>query len=273
MGEVRAALAIARKDLRVFARYRIFFVSIVFNPLYQGVVPAFLLGTAFAVGGRSLGLGETTGTEDLAGFIFLGGVVSGLVGTAFWAMAMGLRTEMDNGTLEPSWLTPTRRDTFLIGRALSGLVIFALSQVALFAIGIAFFGLRFSPGIVSALPALTVAIVAMVGVAYFLGAAVLIMREASFFIDTTNFLFAVLSGVAFPITLLPGAVQAVSYLLPTTYAVDILRQQALGARPLFDPALEHLALVVAAVLVFPLGRMTFNAADHRLRVTGGLSQH
>ena len=52
MGEVRAALAIARKDLLVFSRYRIFFVAIVFNPLYQGVIPAFLLGTAFAVGGR-----------------------------------------------------------------------------------------------------------------------------------------------------------------------------------------------------------------------------
>jgi len=273
MGEVRAAFAIARKDLRIFARYRIFFVSIVFNPLYQGVVPAFLLGTAFAVGGRSLGLGETTGTENLAGFIFLGGVVSGLVATAFWAMAMGLRNEMDNGTLEPSWLTPTRRDTFLIGRALSGLAIFALSQVALFAIGIAFFDLRFSSDIVLALPAMFVAVVAMVGVAYFLGAAVLILREANFFIDTTNFLFGVLSGVAFPITLLPGVAQAFAYLLPTTYAVDILRQQALGARPLFDPVLEHLALVVAAVLVFPLGRMTFNAAEHRLRVTGGLSQH
>ena len=273
MGEVRAALAIARKDLLVFSRYRIFFVAIVFNPLYQGVIPAFLLGTAFAVGGRSLGLGETTGTENLAGFIFLGGVVSGLVATAFWAMAMGLRNEMDNGTLEPSWLTPTRRDTFLIGRALSGLVIFALSQVALFAIGIAFFDLRFSADIVLALPAMVVAVVAMVGVAYFLGAAVLILREANFFIDTTNFLFGVLSGVAFPITLLPGVAQAFAYLLPTTYAVDILRQQALGARPLFDPALEHLALVAAAVLVFPLGRMTFNAAEHRLRVTGGLSQY
>ena len=193
--------------------------------------------------------------------------------TAFWAMAMGLRNEMDNGTLEPSWLTPTRRDTFLIGRALSGLVIFALSQVALFAIGIAFFDLRFSADIVRALPAMVVAVVAMVGVAYFLGAAVLILREANFFIDTTNFLFGVLSGVAFPITLLPGVAQAFAYLLPTTYAVDILRQQALGARPLFDPALEHLALVAAAVLVFPLGRMTFNAAEHRLRVTGGLSQY
>ena len=273
MGELRAAIAIARKDLRTISRYRIWMFSMVFNPLYQGVIPAFLLGTAFAVGGQSIGLEETTGTSNLAGFIFLGGVIGGLVGVSFWGMAMGLRNEMDVGTLEPSWLTPTRRDTFLLGRALGSLVIFAFSQVALFAVGIGFFGLRFDAAIVGALPAVLIGTVAMMGVGYFLAAAVLVVREANFFIDTTNFLFSILSGVAFPITLLPGVAQAFAYLLPTTYAVDILRQQALGARPLFDPGLEHLALIVAAVLVFPLGRMTFNAAEHRLRVTGGLSQH
>lgn len=273
MGELRAALAIGRKDLLVFSRYRVSFISLVFNPLYQGVIPAFLFGTAFAVGGRSLGLEETTGTADLAGFIFLGGVISGLIATAFWSMAMGLRNEMDSGTLEPSWLTPTRRDTFLIGRALGGLAIFALGQVALFVLGIAFFGLRFSPAIAGALPALVLGVIAMVGVAYLLAAAVLLLREANFFIDTTNFLFAVASGVAFPITLLPGAAQAVGFILPTTYAVDILRQQALGARPLFDPLLEHAVLAALTLLAFPLGRRVFAGAEHRLRVTGGLGQH
>ncbi|CAN5199303.1 ABC transporter permease [soil metagenome] len=273
MGEVRAAIAIARKDLLVLTRYRVAVVAMVFTPLYQGVVPAFLFGTAFAVGGQVVGLEETAGTANLAGFIFLGGVVSGLVATAFWAMAMGLRNEMDNGTLEPSWLTPTRRDTFLIGRAIGGMVMFAFSQAVLFAIGIAFFGLRFEGNVVAALPAVLIAVVAMVGVAYFLAAAVLLMREANFFIDTTNFLFSVASGVAFPITLLPGALQAVALLLPTTYAVDILRHHAIGARPLFDPVLEHVALVLVAVLVFPVGRRAFGAAEHRMRRSGTLAQH
>ena len=273
MGELRAALAIARKDLRVLARYRVAVAAMVFTPLYQGVVPAFLFGTAFAVGGRVVGLQDTVGTANLAGFIFLGGVVSGLVSTAFWAMAMGLRNEMDNGTLEPSWLTPTRRDTLLIGRAIGGMVMFAFSQVALFVIGIAFFGLRLDGSALAAVPAIVVAVVAMVGVAYLLAAAVLLMREANFFIDTTNFLFSIASGVAFPITLLPGALQVFSLLLPTTYAVDILRHQAIGARPLFDPLLEHAALVATAVLVFPLGRRVFGAAEHRMRVNGALAQH
>lgn len=273
MDELRAALAIARKDVIMLSRYRVSVVALVFTPLYQGVVPAFLFGASFAVGGRSLGLSSTIGTENLAGFIFLGGVVSGLVSTAFWQMAMGLRNEMDNGTLEPSWLTPTRRDTFVIGRAIAGMVFFVLSQVALFAIGIAFFGLRFDPGIVRAVPALVVAVVAMVGVAYLVAAAVLLVREANFLVDSTNFLFHLASGSAFPITLLPGLLQAVALLLPTTYALDLLRQSAIGSRPLFDPTLEFVAMLAVSALVVPLGRRAFDAADHRMRVTGGLAQH
>ena len=272
-GELRAAWAIAKKDLRQLSRYRISIVAMIFTPLYQGVIPAFLFGVSFAVGGRVIGLESTIGTDNLAGFIFLGGVISGLVATAFWMMAMSLRNEMDMGTLEPSWLTPTRRDTFLIGRALGGIVVFLLSQVALFAIGIAFFGLHFSAAAAYAIPAVLVSVAAMVGVAYLVAAAVLLLKDANLFVDTTNFLFATASGAAFPITLLPGAFQAVALLLPTTYALDILRYHAIGARPLFDPTLEHLALVASSLLIVPLGRRVFAAAEHRMRVQGTLAQH
>src|SRR5439155_23317947 len=70
----------------------------------------------------------------------------------------------------------------------------------------------------------------ILGVAYLLAAIVLLIRDANFFIDCTNFLFGVASGVAFPVTLLPGAFQVVALLLPTTYAMDLLRQYAIGAR-------------------------------------------
>ena len=273
MDEVRAAVAIARKDLRQLSRYRWAMIATIFIPLYQGVIPAFLFGAAFAVGGKVIGLETTLGTDDLAGFIFIGGMVSGLVATAFWAMAMSLRWEMDTGTLEPTWLTPTRHDTIIVGRALSGIVQFVAGQAVLLGIGVAFFGLRFRPDIVLALPALVIAVVAMVGVAYLLAALVLLIREASFLIDTTNFLFATASGVSFPITLLPAVFQPIALLLPTTYAVDLLRQQALGARPLFDPSLEYLALLATTVVMFPIGRWAFARAERSMRVRGTLGQY
>jgi ABC-type polysaccharide/polyol phosphate export permease len=273
MPELRAAFAIAQKDLRNLSRYRLSIVSLIFQPLYQGIIPAFLFGASFAVGGRQLGLASSLGTEDLTGFLFMGGVITGIVAIAFWTMAMSLRFEMDNGTLEPSWLTPTRRETLVLGRGIYGIALLLLTQVVLFAMGMAFFGLRVRPESLWAVPAVLVSLVAMAGVGYLVAAAVLLFKEANFLVDTTNFLFGVLSGTAFPITVLPAFAQAIAILLPTTWAVEILRHQAIGARTIIDPGLEHLALLASAAFIVPLGLWAFRAADRYVRIHGTVAQH
>ena len=273
MDELRAAVAVARKDIRNASRYRFQVAAQVFIPLYQGVLPGLLFGASFAVGGRVVGLDKTIGTDDLVGFIFMGGLISGLVAYAFWAMAMSFRNEMEMGTLEPTWLTPTARETLVIGRAIGGVFWFAFGQIIIFAVGIAFFGLRIRPQILYAVPAMAIAIVAMVGVAYLVAGIALSIRDANLFVDCTNFLFSVASGAAFPVLLLPGALQPLAFALPTTYAMDILRQQALGTRPLFDPALEHVALVVTSAIFFPIGLWAYRWADRRIRRLGTIAQY
>jgi ABC-type polysaccharide/polyol phosphate export permease len=122
-------------------------------------------------------------------------------------------------------------------------------------------------------PALLVAVVGMVGVAFLLAAVVLLIREANFFIDTTNFLFGTASGAAFPVTLLPGIFQPIAFTLPTTYAMDLLRQHAIGARPVVDPALEYVGLFATTLVVFPVGRWAFARAERTMRRRGMLAQY
>jgi ABC-2 type transport system permease protein len=243
------------------------------QPFYQFLLPSLLLGTTFLVGGRAIGLEQVTGTGDLAGYLFLGTVVGGLVGATFWEMAFGLKREMDAGTLEPAWLTPTRPDTFVLGRAISGMLLSALSSAMLVLVGMVLFGASLSDGLLLAIPALAIASVSMIGVGYLVAAAVLLMREPNFFVDATNFLFAMVSGIAFPVLVLPVIVQPLAYVLPTTYAVDLLRVYALGTRPLVDPRLEWAALVVLAGVAIWLGRAAFARTERRMRVKGTLGQH
>jgi ABC-2 type transport system permease protein len=271
--ELRAALAIARKELRVARRYPLHLVNEVLQPLYQFLLPSLLLGATFLVGGRAIGLEAVTGTADLAGYLFLGTIVGGLVGAAFWEMAFGLKREMDAGTLEPAWLTPTRPETFVLGRAFSGLAVAGAASAVLIGIGFAIFGASLGGGLLLALPALGLAAVSMIGVGYLVASAVLLIREPNFFVDVTNFLFAMVSGVAFPVLVLPALVQPIAYALPTTYAVDLLRVYALGTRPLLDPALEWAALFVLAGLTIWLGRAAFRRTERRMRVRGTLGQH
>jgi ABC-2 type transport system permease protein len=271
--ELRAALAVARKELQIVRRYPLQLVNEVAQPLYQFLLPSLLLGATFYVGGRAIGLQASAGTEDLAGYLFLGMVVGGLVAAVFWDMAFGIKREMDAGTLEPMWLTPTRPETTVLGRALSGLALSLLASAILVAVGIVFFGAAVAGALLAAVPALLLASISMVGIGYGIASLVMVMRDPNFMIDATNFTFASLSGVAFPITVLPAFIQPICYLLPTTYAVDLLRYYALGTRPLLAPGLEWAALVLFAGLSVVLGLRVFLRTEHRMRVQGTTGQH
>ncbi len=271
--ETRAAWAIARKELRIFARYRLNAVNQVAQPIYQVLIPGILLGATFAVGGEAVGLAETAGTRDVVGFLFLGMLALTLASAGFWGVAFAIKLELDAGTLEPAWLTPTRRETFIVGLTAAGLVVAAMTTVILVLIGIWLFGADIAPRVAIGVPVLGLASVGVLGIGYLVGALVLRMRDANFFVDAVDFIFVGLSGAAFPIVVLPDAVRWISYLLPTTYALDLMRVSALGTRPLLDARLEWALLALTSVILLAVGRWTWLATEHRLRVRGTLGQH
>ena len=272
-GEGRAARAVAIRLLRVEMRYRFNAVNKVVQPLYQVLLPGVLLGATFAVAGETVGLAETAGTTDVAGYLFLGMLGLALTGAAFWQVADNIKFEMDSGTLEPAWLTPTRRETFVIGYTIAGLVMALVTTLVLVAVGIAFFGARIAPSLLVAVPVLALTSIGVLGIGYLIGAIVLRMKEANFFVDATDFLFVTLAGASFPIVVLPDAVRWISYLLPTTYALDLIRVSGLGTPPLMPVALEWAALVLTSVGFVWVGRRAWLATEHRLRVRGTLGQH
>jgi len=271
--ELRAAVAIATKELRMARRYPLNLVNEVLQPLYQFLLPSVLLGATFFVGGRALGLEESTGTSDLAGFLILGMLVAGLVGTGFWELAFSFKREMDAGTLEPLFLTPTRPMTLVLGRALSGLMIAFAAGSVLLAIAIVFLGASISGAALVAVPALLLTAVSMVGIGFLVASGVLLIREPNFFVDSTNFVFSMLAGTAFPVVVLPGFLRWISYLLPPTYALDLVRVHGLGTRPLMPLPLEWLALAGLAAASLVIGLRVFRRTERRMRIRGTLGQH
>ncbi len=271
--EARAAWAIARKELQVMLRYRLNALNRVVQPIYQVLIPGILLGATFAIGGEAVGLAETAGTTDIAGYLFLGMLALTLASAGFWDVAFSLKTELDAGTLEPAWLTPTRRETFIVGQTLAGLITAAVTTVILVGVGILLFGADIAPQLLLALPVIALTAVGVLGIGYLVAAIVLRMKDANFFVDAADFIFVALSGAAFPIVVLPDALQWVSYLLPTTHALDLVRVSALGTTPLLPAPVEWTMLVVTSVALLLIGRHAWLATEHRLRVLGTLGQH
>jgi ABC-2 type transport system permease protein len=271
--EARAAWAVARKELQVTLRYRLNAVNRVAQPIYQVLIPGILLGATFAVGGETVGLAESAGTTDVAGYLFLGMLALTLASAGFWDVAFSVKKELDAGTLEPAWLTPTRRETFVIGQTLAGLILATAATVALLVVGVVVFGASLVPELAIVIPVLALTSVGVLGIGYLVAAIVLRMREANFFVDAADFLFVALSGAAFPIVVLPDVVRWIAYLLPTTHALDLVRVAAIGTRPLLPAAVEWAMLALTSAALLVIGRWTWLATEHRMRVRGTLGQH
>jgi ABC-2 type transport system permease protein len=271
--EARAAWAIARKELQVFLRYRLNAINQVIQPLYQTLIPGLLLGATFAIGGEAVGLADTAGTTDIVGYLFLGMLALNLSSAGFWGVAFSIKRELDSGTLEPTWLTPTRRETFVVGMTIAGLIMAIAATAILVFIGVWLFGADLAPRLAVAVPVLAIASVGVLGIGYLIGAIVLRMKDANFFVDAADFIFIILSGAAFPILVLPGLVRWIAYLLPTTHALDLMRVAALGTRPLLPLPLEWLLLALTSVALLLVGRRAWLATERQLRIVGALGQH
>ena len=271
--EARAAWAIAKRVLQVSTRYRLNALNRVVQPIYQVLIPGILLGATFAVGGEALGLAELTGTTDMVGYLFLGMLALTLASAGFWDVAFAVKSELDAGTLEPAWLTPTRRETFVIGQTIAGLIMAAVTTAILLMVGVVLFGASPLPQLAIAIPVLALTSIGVLGIGYLVAALVLRMREANFFVDAADFLFVALSGAAFPIIVLPDVVRWVAYLLPTTHALDLVRVAALGTRPLLPGAVEWAMLALTSVALLLVGRRAWLATEHRMRIRGTLGQH
>ncbi len=254
-------------------RYRLNAVNRVVQPIYQLLIPGILLGATFAVGGEAVGLAESAGTTDTTGYLFLGMLALTLAAAGFWDVAFSVKTELDAGTLEPAWLTPTRRETFVIGQTLAGIAIASVTTGVTVIIGILIFGAQLVPQLLIALPIIALTSVGVLGIGYLVAAIVLRMRDANFFVDASDFLFVAFSGAAFPVVVLPDAVEWISYLLPTTHALDLVRVAVLGTRPLLPPGVEWAMLVITSVALVVIGRAAWLRTEHLMRIRGTLGQH
>ncbi len=81
-----------------------------------------------------------------------------------------------------------------------------------------------------------------------------------------------LSGVVYPVSVLPGWLQVGSWVLPHTYALEALRLTLLQGAPLSQVAPQLGALVLFTIGILPLSFLFFRYAVRRAMVEGSFAQ-
>jgi ABC-2 type transport system permease protein len=188
-------------------------------------------------------------------------------------VASAIRSEQMMGTLESLLVTPTAPATIQIGSVAFNFLYLPLrTMLFLVALAVAF-GLHFeTSGIMPALAILVFYIPFIWGLGVVGAAAVLTFRRGSGLVGLGAMALALVSGVYFPLDLLPDWIASVSQYNPVALAISGMREALLGAEgwSVVAPKIGLLAAMSFGSLIFGLAAFRLALRRERRRGTLGL---
>jgi ABC-2 type transport system permease protein len=209
---------------------------------------------AFQYGGPSLD------TLDYFGGAFVGLVVFFLV---FVVTCVSFLRERAQGTLERLMASPLRRPEIVLGYMLAFTLLALLQSLEVLVFSLAVLRIHNSGGVLLIFGIETLLALVAVNLGIFLSTFARTEFQAVQFIPLVIVPQVLLSGVVLPVGSEPGWLQAVSNVLPLTYAVNALRDVMLKGAGLGSAAIQ---LDAAVILAFCLAAIVAAAATLRREV-------
>jgi ABC-2 type transport system permease protein len=186
-------------------------------------------------------------------------------------VATAVRSEQLMGTFEAVLVTPTRTSTFQVGSVSFDLLYLPI-RTAVFLGGIALaFGLHFDGGGIGPALLLMLAFVPFVwGLGLISAAAVVTFRRGAGAIGFGSILIGLLSGVYFPISLLPHWLAVIAERNPVALAINGMRESLIGGSGFVDTLGPLAVIVPASAASLVVGAFLFRLAMRREQRLGTL---
>jgi ABC-2 type transport system permease protein len=265
--EARKLPAFVRRDFLVAWSYRLSFVSDLVNLAGQVVVFYFIGRLVDPSVLPRYGGSEVTYLE----FAAIGIVVGLFIQFGLDRVSAAMRGEQLMGTLESVLVTPTSPATIQLGSVAFDLVYIPL-RTAVFLGGITLaFGLHFSAsGLLPALLLLVAFIPFVWGLGVLTAALLLTFRRGGSIVGLGVVVLGLLSGVYFPLDLLPGWLTPIAEGNPVALAIEGMRDALLGGSTLADVGTTVLLLIPLSAVSLTIGLGAFRLAVRRERRLGTL---
>ncbi len=206
--------------------------------------------------------------------LLIGAVIWAYLGIIFEIMTETVAWERWEGTIEYTFMAPLARAVHLGGMGLFAVLYGVLRTALLFAVVALFFGLQFpEANFATALVLLAVASVSFAGVGMITAVLPLISPEkgAQLGFIAQGFLLVV-SGVYYPVSVLPQWMQWLSTISPATYALRGIRAAVLDGASLSGVWGDIWPLLVLGVVSIPVGLLVFRAGERYAKRHGKLKR-
>lgn len=200
---------------------------------------------------------------------FLQFLLPGMVVWLFSSASMGLvgsvEAEIVWGTAQSAFSSPTRPTTFLLGLLLSAfLPSLLVAMVVIGFMALLLGGVTLTPAIVP----FVLGIGVYTGIGMMMSAVALRYRRAGNLVMLWTFVEQFLAGVIVPISVIPMPIRLFSYIMPTTWVIDLVRAGLLGTATILPYTTQLSLLAGLAVLMLVLGSLAVNRALHRVAELG-----
>jgi ABC-2 type transport system permease protein len=210
--------------------------------------------------------------NELATKLLVGGVIWAFLGIIFEIVTETVAWERWEGTIEYTFMAPVSRPVHLIGMGVYAVLYGLIRAAAIFVAVVAFIGIHLPhANYPAAVALLAIASVSFIGVGMMTAVLPLISPEKGTQLGfVAQGLMLVVSGVYYPVSVLPGWMQWVSKISPATYALRGNRDQILaGAGLRFS---DVWPLLVIGALSIPIGLLVFRAGERYAKQHGKLKR-
>lgn len=232
--------------LRLEIRYR---GQLIANVIQLALFTFFFAAFALAVNFRGEQFTQF-GEQEIFLFFLTGLTLLFLQGTALWVPLQSVERDLKNGTLEYLYFTPNSKYGYYLGYVLGSsvlplimgiipltMLIFLLYEVSLEALFLIALVVLFTIGTLTAFGIM----IALMGVLW---------KNITGIAGILNIAFQFLSGAFIPISTLPEFLQIVSWLLPFTWAYDLIRYYSYNGSWVTILPVELEWLILGIFLVF-----------------------
>ena len=206
--------------------------------------------------------------------LLIGAVVWAYLGILFEFLMETVAWERWEGTIEYTFMAPLSRAMHLAGQGVFAILYGLLRTALLFVVVALFFGLAFPQAdFVAALALLAVASVSFVGVGMVTAILPLVSPEKGAQLGfIAQGLLLVVSGVYYPVDVMPGWMQAIATISPATYALHGIRASVLDGAGLGAVWGDLWPLLVLGAVAIPLGLAVFAAGERYAKRHGKLKR-
>lgn len=266
--ESRAFRAMFMRDLDLVKRYLGWEIEFLFYTIISSLTIG-LIGSAMAGAGMSHAV-----VQEKTLYLIIGALLWGFLSVQFEVIADTVAWERWEGTIEFTFMAPIHRTTHLLSSCLFGVLYGILRIIIVMVVLTIFFKLDLSSAnFVAAILVLVAGSTSFLGLGLLAAVFPLLSPEKG--AQASQIIMAVVllvSGVYYPVEVLPVWLRWMGTISPATYTLDAMRAALIDGASVRDVAVPLVGLTALGIVLIPVGFKVFDFAERWAKRTGKLKR-